>query len=260
MAIDLALLARAQGEQEGVWRCYAWERPSISFGRNESVRGRFDAASVAAAGLDVVRRPTGGRALLHAREVTYSVTMPLPTNVPWRHAYDAVNRILLDALRQLGVPATLVADDSTAATRPDGPLCFALPSAGEIMLHGAKLVGSSVWREGGAYLQHGSILLHDDQPRLLSAMCQPARASADALPPAASLSEWSARAARDTPTWGTVVLALEQALERTLERTLIAKVPSHGSLALFDPTAPSFLARVSHAERDVESPEWLWRR
>ena len=177
MAVDSALLAAAPDRAFGVWRTYAWTNPTVSFGRHEATRNRFSPESLAAAGLDVVRRPTGGRALLHDAEVTYSVTLPIGDGTPWKHVYSSVNRILLVALRSLGVAAHLVPDSAKSTLRPDGPLCFEQPSPGEIVVQGAKISGSAVWRERGAYLQHGSILLHDGQQRLRSAMIPGARRS-----------------------------------------------------------------------------------
>lgn len=163
MASDEALMATVR-PGVGVWRWYGWSQPTVSFGRHERIVGRFTPDWLAGAGLQAVRRPTGGRALLHARELTYSVTFPLAAETPWRTAYDAVNTILLTALRELGVPAEYATSRGPVA--PDGPVCFDQPSEGELTVHGRKLVGSAVWRQGEAYLQHGSILLHDDQGTL----------------------------------------------------------------------------------------------
>ena len=98
MAVDAALLDLAGETACAVWRCYAWDMPTISFGRNERTRRRFSPERLREAGLHAVRRPTGGRALLHAREVTYSVAMPLDERQSWRVAYAAVNQVLLRAL------------------------------------------------------------------------------------------------------------------------------------------------------------------
>ena len=239
MAVDVALSERARSASVGVWRSYAWARPTVSFGRHELTRGRFDQDSLATVGLDVARRPTGGRTLLHHREVTYSVTMPLGASVPWKRAYAEINRILLNALIALGVDATIVHDNETAPMRPDGPLCFDAPAAGEIAVRGAKLVGSAVWRDHGAYLQHGSILLHDDQALLVAA----ARSPIMAAPPAASLATCCAVA----PTWNTVVEALESALA------------AQHVVKPFVTTAP-FASSVDAHERDLTRPDWIWRR
>lgn len=180
MATDAALMAMAT-PAAGVWRWYGWSTPTISFGRNERVQGRFSEARLADAGFTAVRRPTGGRALLHAREVTYSVTCALDEDLSWRDAYDAINTILCGALQDLGVPVTRAGAQPPVA--PEGPVCFDMPAEGELVVAGRKLVGSAVWRQGTRYLQHGSILLQDDQALLSRAALQPLPPA----PPAATL-------------------------------------------------------------------------
>src|SRR5512139_2874749 len=76
MAIDEALLARARDTGEGVVRVYGWSAPTLSLGRNQVARGAWDRERAGTLGLPIVRRLTGGRALLHHREITYSVTAP----------------------------------------------------------------------------------------------------------------------------------------------------------------------------------------
>jgi lipoate-protein ligase A len=244
MAIDAALLTGASQRGYGVWRTYAWASPTISFGRNESVRSRFSRESIAAAGLEAVRRPTGGRALLHATEVTYSVTLPIPDDVPWTAAYGAINRVLVTALRTLGAPVELASMRDTPLLRPDGPVCFDQPAPGEIVVDGAKLVGSAVWRERGAYLQHGSILLADSQHQLQAAMFGPHVAP----PAAASLGS----CLNPVPSWDAVAHALENALRECLvDGHGVGVTPAGVSLDDIE------LARHESHYRD---PAWLWRR
>jgi lipoate-protein ligase A len=248
MALDLALLERARRSHEGVWRCYAWSSPTISFGRNERVAGRFDADSVTRAGLAAVRRPTGGRALLHHREVTYSATLPLDDSIGWREAYAGINDILIAALRALGVNASLCTYASSPAVRPDGPLCFEAPAIGEIAVGQAKLVGSAIWRERGAYLQHGSILLHDDQRLLLDASRPAAAAKASsALAPAASLHTLCTAANRPAPSWSDVADALETALAT---QTIIRPLPLDEAL----------VEATERTASHFSDAAWLWRR
>lgn len=180
MAVDHALLDRAASSDEAVLRIYTWERPTLSLGMHE--RARLAPEAAANAGVDVVRRPTGGRALLHHREVTYSVTAPT-RGASLGESYRAINAILLDALRRLGVEAT-EAERRGRPLRPDGAACFAEPNAGELVVNGRKLVGSAQRRDDAAFLQHGSILLGDDQ-----AMVATLRGQVDAPPAAATLSE-----------------------------------------------------------------------
>jgi len=164
MACDVALMARARHTGESVFRVYGWARPTLSFGRHEAARARYDAAAIAAAGVDVVRRPTGGRALLHDREVTYSVTAPVDPAVSLAASMRRINQWLLRTLHRLGVPA--IEADQPRSMRPEGAACFAVPAPGELTLGGRKLVGSAQVRQDGALLQHGSILLDDDQSRI----------------------------------------------------------------------------------------------
>jgi lipoate-protein ligase A len=166
MALDHALALCLQAD-EGVVRLYSWARPTVSFGRNEPARGRYTSEGAAAAGVDLVRRPTGGRAVVHARELTYAVVAPVGTWGGLREAYYAIHRALAFALRNLGVPAEVGAGGGAAPPlRPDAGPCFRAPAAGEIVALGRKLVGSAQARFGRALLQHGSILLDDDQPLL----------------------------------------------------------------------------------------------
>lgn len=174
MATDAALMAHARRTGAATLRLYGWDRPTLSLGRHERARDVFDAGRIAAAGVGLVRRPTGGRALLHHREVTYSVTAP--DVAPLGESYRAINRLLLEALARLGVSAR-PAERVGRPLRPEGSACFAEPAAGELVVDGAKLVGSAQLREEGALLQHGSILIADDQPLIASLRSAPSDAS-----------------------------------------------------------------------------------
>jgi lipoate-protein ligase A len=168
MGRDVALLERAKVTGEAVFSVYEWTGPTLSLGRNQSARGYYDRDAIRNSGIDVVRRPTGGRALLHHHEVTYSVTAPTKA-ASLGESYTRINRILLRGLELLGVRARISDDGQTG---PPGPIpCFADPAHGEVVVDGRKLVGSAQWRDGSALLQHGSILVEDDQallPRLMT--------------------------------------------------------------------------------------------
>jgi lipoate-protein ligase A len=239
MAVDAALLESVR-TGVAVWRWYAWASPTVSFGRNERVRGRFDADRLAAAGLAAVRRPTGGRALLHSRELTYSVTLPLAGDLPWRPTYAAINDVLRDALRRIGVPADL--SRGAGAVRPDGPVCFEAPAEGEIVVGGRKLVGSAVWRQGGGYLQHGSLLFADDQARL-------AEVSSVPLPPA-------------PPAAALHALLPGLSAEQLAGRIMAAVhdgLASHGDVSPYE-SSPAFPLSTASQFRQLADPQWLWRR
>jgi lipoate-protein ligase A len=155
MALDHALMRRAARTGESVIRVYSWSRPTLSFGRNEPAFSR--------PGLDIVRRPTGGRMILHHRELTYSFTLPA-TERP-RATYERLNQILAAAMGHLGVPVTIATEGATPRSGP----CFAAPSVGELIYEGRKIAGSAQWRENGVVLQHGSILIDNDQEGLTPA-------------------------------------------------------------------------------------------
>ena len=186
MARDTALQARAARTGETVFSIYSWTRPTLSFGRNQPATGLYDVDRIHSASLDVVRRPTGGRAILHDHEVTYSVTAPLTDTESLRDTYARINRILLDGLARLGVSAGLASATGRApvpSTRP----CFEIPGEGELVAGGNKLVGSAQWRDHGALLQHGSILVDDDQSSLPLLAAGTNGASSGSIPRPATL-------------------------------------------------------------------------
>jgi lipoate-protein ligase A len=163
MAVDEALMDSARTGRVTL-RLYGWEPGCLSFGRNQTARGRYDGSLAASRGIDVVRRPTGGRSVFHFRELTYSVAAPVDEWGGLRDAYLKMNRALAAGLRELGVPASVVETKGTGPTpKPTVRACFRDPLPGEVVADGRKLIGSAQWRDGGALLQHGSLLLHNDQ-------------------------------------------------------------------------------------------------
>ncbi len=244
MACDVALMERARRTGESVFRVYAWERPTLSFGRHEAARRQYDAAAIAAAGVDLVRRPTGGRALLHHREVTYSISAPSAPGESLAASVRRFNQLLLRALAQLGVNA--IEARNPRALRPEGAACFAVPSAGELTLNGRKLVGSAQVRQDGALLQHGSILLDDDQRRIADFVTGPFLPSA----PAASLREaLGPRASYD---------AVRDALMRVVAVDADAANPE--SLALASDDALRGNPAFDDALLRFRDANWTWRR
>lgn len=177
MALDHALMERARRTGERVLRVYFWSQPTLSLGRHQVARDRIDANVAQELGIALVRRPTGGRALLHHREVTYSVTTALSPDDSVREWYGSINVILLRALGFLDVDVRL-APPGGKTPLPATAACFVQPDEGEITVDGRKLVGSALLREQDALLQHGSILLADDQAMLNALL------PGDELPPA----------------------------------------------------------------------------
>lgn len=157
MALDHALLESVQAGSAPILRFYRWTEPTLSFGRNQPARGVYEGQSIS-----TVRRPTGGMAVRHDREITYAVAVPAERLGGPRATYVAINRALVAGLRQLGVPAQLAAGGQRAAFGSLHP-CFAEAAEGEVVASGRKLVGSAQRYERRAILQHGSILLGNDQ-------------------------------------------------------------------------------------------------
>ena len=172
MALDEALMSRARRTGEAVLRVYGWSKATLSLGRNQRAAGLYDERALAERGVGVVRRPTGGRALLHHREVTYSVTAPCAPGGTLLAEYARINALLSGALATLGVPVVEAVPSARSST-PSAVPCFAEPARGELTLDGRKLVGSAQWREQGALLQHGSILIDDDQSSIVGLMREP---------------------------------------------------------------------------------------
>jgi len=161
MAIDCALLDLVRSEGGAVLRVYRWDPWCLSFGRHEPALRRYGKDKVLNRGVDVVRRPTGGRAVWHARELTYALAQPA-ADVSLRDSYRAIHGMMANAVRRLGAPALLAADPPRIAGVGAGA-CFAQPVGGEVVVAGRKVVGSAQLRTDGALLQHGSMLLEDDQ-------------------------------------------------------------------------------------------------
>lgn len=201
MALDHALSA-CLGSDEAVLRLYGWSRPTVSFGKNEPAERCDDAPRTDGSDStapDYVRRPTGGRAVLHDAELTYAVVCPLDAFGGLREAYVQINRALAGALSAMGAAVHVAGEVDAlgsgvdAAAEPgghaptvdhpgapsspgpavaSGPLpldagpCFQSPTRGEIVAAGRKLVGSAQARLEGALLQHGSILLEEGSGQL----------------------------------------------------------------------------------------------
>lgn len=239
MAFDEALMHWSTRHASAAFRVYGWSSPTLSLGRNQRARDLYNLEAARSIGVGFVRRPTGGRALLHHREITYSVALPVRDAATARVVYGFINGILLGAMRSLGVEAALA---THAVALPPGPRpCFDIPSEHEIVVGTRKLVGSAQWRHDGAILQHGSILVHDDQPlltRLMLTPCEPP-------PRAATLSE---------------ALGREPSLDevgRALCRALAATTGEEPRRFEPDDVLPADVDRLSGGYRD---DRWTWRR
>jgi lipoyl(octanoyl) transferase len=281
MAIDAALTDGVRRGAPPVLRFYLWRPACLSFGRNQPARDVYDPAAAAAAGVDIVRRPTGGLAVLHDAEVTYAVIAPVTAIGRPRAAYVRINTVLADALRRLGVHGAGVAGEAAArmdsnaagsttedaAARMDAdaaprmaddpaargdravaapPPCFHRPAPGEIVVDGAKLVGSAQRVEHGVILQHGSILLDGSQLRI--------RAFERRTGPAANGAE---------PDGGTSLGALLGRVPAPDEvvAAAAAAFAALGGTALAPGTLDSWeRRRVRERAAEFRSAAWTWRR
>ena len=155
-------------------RLYAWDPPCLSLGRAQA-GDELDRAACARDGVHVVRRPTGGRAILHTDELTYSVVAPLDDprlSGGIISSYRRLSRALLDALQRVGINAESRATGHESrkiphTSRDANPVCFEVPSHYELTAaDGRKLVGSAQMRTSDAVLQHGTIPLVGDIARI----------------------------------------------------------------------------------------------
>lgn len=179
MALDEAILAgylAEGGVRPPTLRLYGWAPPTLSLGRSQEAASSCDRRFLHESGIGLVRRPTGGRAVLHDAERTYSVIGNLG-RPPFEGGVLAVYRRIASALeaglRGLGVEARAgdaVARGPSPRDPAAGPACFDAPSAHELLAGGRKVVGSAQLRRAGAFLQHGSILLDSDAERLACAV------------------------------------------------------------------------------------------
>jgi lipoate-protein ligase A len=175
MAVDEALLGSMGSEGAiPILRLFAWEPACLSLGYTQPA-GDVDADKLAAYQWDLVRRPTGGRAILHTDELTYSVIAPLGEPVVIGNVLESYQRIaqaLLLALQYLGLPARADKDYHNSS-QPSGPVCFDVPSHYEITVNGKKLIGSAQARRKQGVLQHGTLPLYGDLTRITRCLVFP---------------------------------------------------------------------------------------
>jgi len=236
MALDQAMLDRAAAGQRWL-RLYRWAPHCLSFGRHEPALRRYDRARIEALGLDVVRRPTGGRAVWHAEELTYALAVPSDSLGGLRRAYEEIHRVLLVALRALGALAELAPMRKTA--RLDAGSCFASPVGGEIVIAGRKVVGSAQLREGGGLLQHGSILLGGRQ-----AILQDVTLGGGPPDLAGPLAD---------------AIGRSPDVHEVAEAVAAAAADRWGGAWTRPPASAELLAEAARHEVRFRSPEWTWK-
>lgn len=177
MAVDEVLYREIEsGERKRPsLRVYEWSKPCLSLGYHQKLEAGCDDEFCRRHGIDIVRRPTGGRAVLHADEVTYSVVGSLSEGpFAWTDLMDVYLSIavaLEKGLVRLGLEVAVSRRPNKISPTSDDP-CFAAPSSGEILVEGRKVVGSAQRRGAKAFLQHGAIPVKIDFDLLARATCR----------------------------------------------------------------------------------------
>ena len=174
MAIDEAVFRKnIRGESPPTLRFYGWRSPALSIGYFQDYRKEVDDEACRKFGVEVVRRPTGGKAVLHERELTYAVVAGADTGLfppDILKTYLVIGRCLAEGLAGVGIRAEMKEDGRRP---PDGTLpsaCFSFPSRYELLVGDRKICGSAQMRSQGAFLQHGSLLTAFDPLRTCEVM------------------------------------------------------------------------------------------
>jgi lipoyl(octanoyl) transferase len=243
MAVDEALADSARTTLRPVLRVYRWSPRCLSLGRNQPAEGHYDVDAILKAGADVVRRPTGGRAVLHDRELTYSVSVPEGMLGSPRETYRRIHSALVAGLLRLGVTAEVRPRSPGRASAPSLVPCFQEPAEGEIVAGGRKLVGSAQVRLRGSILQHGSLLMEDSQ----AAVGEWTRGGTPDHPrdAPATLAHLMGR----IPAWSEVVEALVAGWRDTI------RAPLRESMLMEEESVAAH--RLS---RRYQDPAWTWQR
>jgi lipoate-protein ligase A len=169
MSADEAIMgAVAAGDQPPTLRLYGWQPHALTLGYHQPFGEGIDADECARRGFDIVRRPTGGRAILHADELTYSVCIrqdQVPGGESVMRSYREISRGIIAGLELLGAGVSLGDEDNGRDATPANTvrsMCFAKTARCDLQAAGRKVVGSAQVRRDGAILQHGSIPLTID--------------------------------------------------------------------------------------------------
>jgi lipoyl(octanoyl) transferase len=258
MAVDEALLEVfvAEGAPTTV-RFYSWSPPALSLGYAQSIEREIDLRQCTSLGIDVVRRPTGGRAVLHDHEVTYSLV--ISANDPRvtagiLAAYLTISQALIRGLSYLGITAELLPLRRGVPLPSDkaSPVCFATPSSYEVAVGGRKIIGSAQRRAHDVIMQHGSIPLSWDLEKMravfgrLSLDRGSAQKERDYRLPMTSLQEVGGRAYD----YAEVVGALARGIAETWEVDLLP-----GQFAAAERHLSTHLCTTKY-----RSQAWTWHR
>jgi lipoate-protein ligase A len=226
MAVDEAILEGVYtGTSQPTLRLYAWQPACLSLGIAQPF-AEVDTDALTAQHWAVVRRPTGGRAILHTDELTYAVIAPETDPRVAGSVLDSYLRLsgaLLEALRRIGLSPEANEKPPEKAKGEFNPVCFEVPSNYEITVNGKKLIGSAQARRQGGILQHGALPLFGDLTRVITALkfddeSARERARERLLAHATTIEAELGT----TPSWAQAVEAFIQAFQTTLNLDLVA--------------------------------------
>ncbi len=254
MAMDEAILESVQARKSlATLRLFAWSPPCLSLGYAQPYSD-IDPMEIESRGWDVVRRITGGRAILHTDELTYSVIGP--ANDPRLlggvlESYQRLSEALLCALINLGLSAkSFLSSPNLNSNQPQEPVCFENPSNYEIIVQGKKLIGSAQARKKNAVLQHGTLPLCGDISRIIDVLGYPDDTTRDrARKRLLNRATTIESELNKEITWEQSASALIQAFSKTLNINFEESNPTHTEI-----TRTSVLVKEKYAH-----PNWIKR-
>jgi lipoate-protein ligase A len=258
MAVDEAVLEvfAAKGGASTL-RFYRWSPPALSLGYGQSIACEIDLSQCTSLGIDVVRRPTGGRAVLHDHEVTYSVVIsaddPRITSgilAP----YLTISQAMIRGLSYLGITAELLPlqRGNRLPSESASAVCFAMPSSYEVAVRGRKIIGSAQRRAHGVIMQHGSIPLSHDLDKMRAVF---------------SSSLWGCRSAHGEPGYQDHMTSLQEAGGRVYSDAEVVAALARGIAETWQ--VDLLPGQLSAEERELSihlratkygSDAWTWRR
>ncbi len=258
MAVDEALLeVYAAGGISPTLRFYTWSPPAVSLGYGQAIEADIDLATCQALGIDVVRRPTGGRAVLHDHEVTYSVVIREDDRraaAGVLASYLMVSRALIRGLSYLGISAELLPlqGAGSRSRQAASPICFATPSSYEVAVAGRKIIGSAQRRAHGVIMQHGSI---------------PMSLHLDKLSAVLGSSNSARRSVHEAVDYHTRMTSLQEASGRSYDYAAVVAALSHGfadtwevEIILGELTAEEKRLSAYLRATKYGSDAWTWHR
>ena len=252
MALDEAILEAVRNDQvPPTLRFYSWNPPCLSLGYAQPVDDA-DRGAIKELGWDLVRRPTGGKAILHTDEITYSISASADHPVfegGVLSSYKRISLALIAGLERLGLePELNVARPLEPSS--ENPVCFQNPGAFEIAVAGKKLVGSAQLRRSGAVLQHGSLPIQGELGRICLALRYPDEHDRkQAMEQVGQHAVTIKRVLGESPTWSEMAEHLTAGFEQALQL----------NLSRLDPSQQEISRSHEILEKRYSDPDWTQR-